>query len=130
MREGGCLVDIHPVATHKQLKIEQSGEWVGIGMIERSSLFFPDITSSEKVLARTIDLGLFERASFTTYERIDYVESIDDWENYITRPRTEGFKGDDAALAAGLERLRAGDECLRVHTEYLVATYVSLTADS
>ena len=116
------------MATHKQLKIEQSDEWVGIGLIERSSSFFPDITSSEKVLARTIDLGLFEQASFTTYERVDYVESVDDWANYITRPRTEGFAGNDAALVAGLERLAAGDECLRVHTEYQVATYVSLKA--
>lgn len=117
------------MATHKQLKLEQSGEWVGIGMIERSSSFFPDITSGEKALARTIDLGLFERTTFTTYERIDYVESIDDWKNYITRPRTEGFNGDDTALTTGLERLAAGDECLRVHTEYLVATYISLDAD-
>jgi hypothetical protein len=116
------------VATHKNLKIEQSGEWVSIGLIERSSSFFPDITSSEKVLARTIDLGLFERVSFTTYERVDYVESVDGWEKYITRPRTEGFAGNDAALAAGLERLAAGDECLRVHTEYRVATYISLKA--
>jgi hypothetical protein len=124
------LVDIHPVATHKQLKMEQSGEWIDIGMIERSSSFFPDITSGEKVLARTIDLGLFERVSFTTYERIDHVESVDDWNNYITRPRTEGFKGDEDALAAGLERLAAGGDCLRVHTEYQVATYVSLKANS
>jgi hypothetical protein len=124
------LVDIHPVAAHKTLKTEQSGEWVSIGLIERSSSFFPDITSSEKVLARSIDLGLFEQASFTTYERVDYVESVDDWANYITRPRTEGFAGNDAALAAGLERLAAGDESLRVHTEYQVATYVSLKAGS
>ena len=123
------MIDIHPVATHKKLNIEQSGEWVGIGLIERSSSFFPDITSSEKVLARTTDLGLFERTSFSTYERIDYVESVDDWANYITRPRTDGFAGDIAALATGLERLAANNECLRVHTEYQVATYVSLKAD-
>ena len=123
------MVDIHPVATHKNLKLEQSGQWVSIGLIKRSSSFFPDITSSEKVLARTTDLGLFERESFFTYERIDYVETTDDWASYITRPRTEGFAGDDAALAAGLERLAETDQCLRVHTEYQVATYVSLKAD-
>ena len=98
--------------------------------MERTQSFFPEITSSEKVLARTTELGLFEERSLEKYERIDFVESLDDWASYITRPRTNGFVGDDETLAQGLERLSAGEECLRVHTEFQVATYVALQPGS
>ena len=119
------LVDIHPVADHKHVKYEHDGEWLDGGLVKRSLDFFPDITSSEKVLERTVELGLFEPTSHETYARIDYVESVEDWESYITRPKTEGFSGNDDLISEALKRLANGQECLRVHTEFNVATYVA-----
>lgn len=119
------LVDIHPVADHKHVKYEQDGEWIDVGLVERSSEFFPDITSSEKVLEQTVELGLFEATSHATYARIDYVESVEDWESYIIRPKTEGFSGSDDLIAEALKRFANGEECLRVHTGFNVATYVA-----
>ncbi len=126
MRESGILVDIHPEADHKRVLIEESGSWGEIGLVERSRSFFPDITSSEKVLARTIESGLFKPITRTTYERIDYVESTADWATYITCPRTEGYSGDAVEISKALARLDAGEECLRVHTKFNVATYARL----
>ena len=118
------LIDIHPVADHKKVLAENSGTWSEIGFVERSSSFFPDITSSERILALTVKTRLFQVISKTTYDRIDYVESIDDWEKYITRPRTDGFSGDEADISEALTRLEAAEECLRVHTSFNVATYL------
>jgi hypothetical protein len=123
MREAGLLVDIHPVAAHKAVRVEQSGSWHEIGVVERADSIFTEITSSEKVLAKTVETGLFERISHSTYVRIDYAESVEDWQEYLVRPRTAGWAGDDEELSKALERLDAGEECLRVDTEFRVATY-------
>ena len=117
------LVDIHPSPQHKVVKFEESGTWRDIGLVERVSSIFSDIDSSEKVLERTLESGLFAQDSSETYERVDYVESVNDWDEYLQHSKTAGFSGDREALSRALRRLDRGEECLRVHTEFRVASY-------
>ena len=78
------------------------------------------------MLGRTVDTGLFGQITSGTFDRVDYVESVADWDDYLKRRRTRGFVGNENALQRALRRLKAGDECLRVHSEYQVATYAKV----
>jgi len=121
------LIDIHPIAKHKTIEYQESERWNKIGVIERTDDIFLAIQSGEKLLEHTVEVGLFRQMTSHTFNRVDYVESVTDWAEYLKRRRTRGFVGDENALQRALQRLEADDECLRVHSEYQVATYTRLS---
>jgi len=126
LRDNGLLVDIHPTAQHKTLKYQEAGCWNKIGEVERTDDIFTAIQSGEELLKHTVETGLFRQMTSFTFNRVDYVESVTDWKEYLKRRRTRGFVGDEHTLQHALQRLEADDECLRVHSEYQVATYTKL----
>lgn len=97
-----------------------------IGAVGRTPDFLSEIASAESELTRTVETGLFEQVLSDVYERVDYAESSADWQDYVTRPHSSGFTGDELALADALQRLDAGDDCLRVHADFQVASYAKL----
>jgi hypothetical protein len=123
LADGGLLVDIHPVARPKQLVFEQSGTWSHIGVVERTEDFMSSIGSSETMIGRTVEAGLFAPVTSTVHERIDYFESVADWEQHLNRAHTLGVVADESVLKRVLERLDRGEPCLRTESSYKVGTY-------
>ena len=75
---------------------EESGRWADIGYIERTEVEVSDIKSSERVLARTVDEGMFAPADSGTADRVDYFDSSSDWDSYLKRRTNRRFVGDQA----------------------------------
>ena len=104
--------------------LEESGEWRHIGAVERTDNIMSDIASGEAMLERTVQAGLFAPVATSVHERIDYFESVADWKDHLDRPHVRGFAGDERDLKRALARLDAGEECLRVESEFHIGTYV------
>ena len=99
------------------------GKWSEIGLAKRTEDQISRIESSERVLSRTVDAGLFSPITSSVFDRIDYFESTVDWEDHLARPEIRGFAGDEILLHRALWRLDDGEECLRVQGEHQVGTY-------
>ena len=102
---------------------EESGRWSDIGYIERTEVEVSDIKSSERVLARTVDEGMFAPADSGTADRVDYFDSSSDWDSYLKRRTNRRFVGDQVLLSRAMARLDGGEDCLRTHIESWVGVY-------
>ena len=81
------------------------------------------IDSSEMMLGRTVKAGMFAPVASSVHERIDYFESVADWEQHLNRAHTLGVVADEIVLKRALERLDRGEACLRTESSYKVGTY-------
>lgn len=114
------LVDIHPAAVHKRVMGLRNGDWREIGLIERVPDFLADVHRSEAQLRHEVEAGTFRIVGDELFTRVDVFETADEWPDYLERPKTHGFTGDESAVGEALERLAGGEECLRVESVYRV----------
>lgn len=114
---------MHPAAGHKRVERLSGDDWEPIGEVLRKQEFLADITRSEGDLAAAVRAGAFAPEHRSHFERIDVVESGDDWAAYLERPATDRFAGDDQAVDAALRELVGGTASLRVVSTYVADAY-------
>jgi hypothetical protein len=98
----------------------RNGDWGSVGRIERVPEFLADVHRSEAQLQEAVATGAFAIVDDGLFTRVDVFESADEWPEYLLRPKTAGFVGDDEAVGDALVRLDAGEESLRVEIVYRV----------
>ncbi len=84
LRPGGVLLDLHPQPRFVQIQVRASTGFAPVGRLEYSSVFFQTIAAADEALASFHTRGSFLNEREREFALLHYLDSIADWETYMT----------------------------------------------
>ena len=76
------MLDIHPQPYNSHIEVHFSGRRVDVGHLDESS-FIDDIHAARRVLASTVEQGLFLEEAQTEFEFLHRFDSVEEWTQYM-----------------------------------------------
>ena len=103
------LVDVHPRPYRLEMFIEGRKGSTRIGHVTRAQLAIEDIEGAEQILLSRDMAHLFVIEEQIEFEKALYYDQMDDWQEYLARPKTGNVEADTDVLDRSYERLLNGD---------------------
>ena len=109
LSERGLLVDVHPRPHRLEMFIEDRYGSSRIGYVTRALFALEDIEGAEQILLSRDMAHLFVIEEQIEFEKALYYDQMDDWQEYLARPKTGNVEADTDVLNRSYERLLNGD---------------------
>ena len=102
LSERGLLVDVHPRPHRLEMFIEDRHGSSRIGYVTRALFALEDIEGAEQILLSRDLEHLFVIQEQVEFEKALYYDQMDDWQEYLARPKTGNVEADIDVLDLSL----------------------------
>ena len=102
------MLDIHPQPHHSQVEVRIGGDLISLGRLDESN-FINDVHAVNKVMASTIEEGLFLSERETDFQFLYYFDSADEWASFLVEGDFGEPVSNETLVEAARNLLSQGD---------------------